>query len=469
MSKLTRKPTQQPQLSEPARFERFNLTENPFPSQPTVNKDSKDKRINGEIYEMEIRRNEYKIIEETFLRQPQANPNHLRLGYIIDSSYIGRGNGKSAFLVNLLNKINKEYCLDISDGMNKCFAVYVFPELGGRTKTFTSYVDVFFQAILQSNIIKISLATLRLEAIVELYPDANLDIESQDENELVENLNSREWFKNNSLDTTKISQQIYANEYLQELPPDFPLFIGRNSFILRPLVTQEDFEKHYKEQLRKSKDKIDFVFSQLVQFFLAAGFNGAYILVDDFERIPDFQSARQKKDFALELRSCLFDGMYTSAKIGFYNFLLVLHAGVSRLISEAWASSGMENRSPIFSQIAAKHIIKFEKLSQGHATLLLKKYLDEYRIDRTKSSELYPFTEDGIKRIGELAEFNASKMLKMAFDLLEKIVDDPNQQEIDSSYVNANKGLQEDDASRPIPTIENAESVDLSKLAGESE
>lgn len=40
----------------------------------------------------------------------------------------------------------------------------------------------------------------------------------------------------------------------------------------------------------------------MVYLFLASGFNGAYIIVDDFERIPDFQSDRQKRDFALEIR-----------------------------------------------------------------------------------------------------------------------------------------------------------------------
>jgi hypothetical protein len=112
------------------------------------------------------------------------------------------------------------------------------------------------------------------------------------------------------------------------------------------LVSQADFKAHY-EQLKRGAERLTFVFSHLVRLFQAADFNGAYLLVDDFERIPDFQSARQKRDFALELRSVLFDGLYLNARAGFFNFLLVLHAGVPRLISEAWQESGMETRSPI--------------------------------------------------------------------------------------------------------------------------
>ena len=65
----------------------------------------------------------------------------------MDTSYIGRGNGKSAFLVNLYNDINQDFGLDLSNNLNKCFAVLVSPELGGRTKTFSSFIDRFFDVI----------------------------------------------------------------------------------------------------------------------------------------------------------------------------------------------------------------------------------------------------------------------------------------------------------------------------------
>ena len=37
-----------------SRFQIFNLRENPFPTQPMINKENNDKRYNGEIYESEI-------------------------------------------------------------------------------------------------------------------------------------------------------------------------------------------------------------------------------------------------------------------------------------------------------------------------------------------------------------------------------------------------------------------------------
>jgi hypothetical protein len=355
VSNLFRKPTQLQNLDTSGLYERFNLYENPFPSEPTVNKESTDKRINGDIFEIQIRQKEFDLIRENFLMQPQINPNHIRLGYIIDTSYIGRGNGKSAFLINLLHAINDEYCLDLSNQQNKCFGAYVSPEPGGRTKTFPSFVDSIFEAIVNSNIISFCLASLRLEAINSLYPE--ISFEGLCEPEIVENLNDQSWFTANDLQIREIDNLVFSENIFQDFPAEFPIYSGRNN-LFSEFINQTTFKNFYRFKLKKAKEKMDFVFTHLVKLFVASNFNGAYILVDDFERIPDFQSARQKKDFALELRLCLFDGYYLNSKIGFYNFFLVLHAGVPRLISEAWAESGLENRAPI-SQSTYKNIIPF--------------------------------------------------------------------------------------------------------------
>ena len=124
------------------KYLRFGLTENPFPASPALNTDAEDRRINGNIFELEIRQKEFNQIKKEFLEPPQFDPNHRRLGYIMDTSYVGRGNGKSAFIVYLQEQINQDYCLDISKEQNKCFAIRVLPESGGRTKTFESFIDI---------------------------------------------------------------------------------------------------------------------------------------------------------------------------------------------------------------------------------------------------------------------------------------------------------------------------------------
>ena len=468
MSRLRGRPSDELPLDVSGRLDRFSLRENPFPSEPVVNKDSTDRRINGDIFEMEIRRKEYDQVLTSFITQPQSNANHLRLGYIIDTSYIGRGNGKSAFLINLQQNINREYSLDISNGLNKCFAIYVTPEPGGRTKTFPTFVDIFFQSILSANIIKECLAILRLEAVTELYDDFDPDTEAEDENTLIDILTTKSWFEEHNYDVRTISNQLLQNKYLQDLPTDFTLFAERQS-LLKPFVSQTDFEEYYFYYLKKPRDKINFVFSHLVRLFQAAGFNGAYVLVDDFECIPDFQSARQKRDFALELRASLFDGPYVNARIGFYTLFLTLHAGVPRLIDDAWAASGMENRAPISPQIASKHIIPFEKLTKQHASMLLIKYLAEYRINAEGAGPLLPFTEEAVSMIGELSEYNAAKILQMAYVLLDKASEIESQNIIDDAFVIANKGFRGEMSENGATTILGTESTDLIKKAKSQE
>jgi len=467
-SKLTGKPSAVPESQISGKYEIFNLNENPFPSEPMVNKDSKDQRINGNIYEIILREKEHERILSHFIKISQNDPNHLRLGYIIDESYIGRGNGKSAFLLYLLHEINQNYSLDMSDGLNKCFAIYIAPEPGGRSKSFSSFVDLIFQSMVSSNIIRNCTAIMRLNAILELYPNKSEVLDKEEEETLVENLNKEEWFKEHEIELARIGSYIQQNVFLQKLPSDFPLFNETGNQSLFPkMVSDDDFIDYYRN-LKKGKQRIDFVFSHMISFFQAADFNGAYILVDDYERIPDFQSSRQKRDFALELRSVMFDGMYENAKVGFYNILLVLHAGVPRLIGDAWQESGMEARSPISTK-SSNHVIPFEKLNKTHVLLLLKKYMDAYRIDPNQSKDIEPFTTDGAERIGEKSEYNAAQILKTAYGLLDRAASNITISElkIDKAYVdryiveNDREYLEKDDAM----SIDKSNPVDLQKKA----
>ncbi len=459
MSKLNRKPKQLQNVDLEAKYQRFALTENPFPTSP-VNKDSTDRRINGKIYEGGIRSIEYNKIETAFLKKPQTDPSHLRLGYIMDTSYIGRGNGKSAFLVNIIDHINNEYCLDISEDINKCFAVYVAPEAGGRTKTFDSLADLLFEAIYSSGFISLSLASMRLDAITEAYPDVEID--EDDEPNLIQSLNSEEWLQERNIEFGKLMDIIWRNEFLQKIPDVFPLFSSRHE-LLKPFISEISFLNFYRN-LKKGREKLDFIFSHLVQMFMASGFNGAYIFVDDFERIPDFQSGRQIRDFATELRSVLLDGSYENARYGFFNMFLVLHAGVPALISDAWSRSGLNQRYPLSPKIESPHLIHFEKINPDHVNLLIKKYLTEYRTASFSGDELTPFTPDAINLVAEKSEYNAATILKNCSALIERSLD-AGKADIGADFVREEIEILEGVVSREEPSLDDSNATDLRKKA----
>jgi len=463
MSKIFRK------ASEPLsadfinrKFEKYGLSENPFPITPYVNQDSPEKKYNGSIYDDSIREDEFEKIKTNFLNISQNEADHLRLGFIIDKSFIGRGNGKSSFLLHLYKAVNSDYCLDISNGVNKCFAIYFSPDGGGAIKSFDKFVDNFFQAICKKQIINEALAILRYEAIEELNDwKKPSEVAKLDESEIVERLNDTLWLSNNTKSfRSVIAKQIFKKPLLAALPAEFPL---KKELAGSKLSNQDSFIEYY-STLRKDKAKLDFVFDHLVALFISAGFNGSYVLVDDFEKIPDFQSSNQKKDFATQLRTVLFDGGYLNSRIGFYNFILALHAGVPRLMAEPWSLAGMEQRVPMSSALEQKHIIDFGKLENKHAITLLKKYLSEFRKPGYKGKELSPFDEASIILLANTSEMNISKILKNSNQILEA-ADNEKISQIDTDYVNSffSKKNESKQLEAEEKIINNSEKVDLLK------
>lgn len=464
MPNILKKPTSNLPESQ-TRYELYNLQENPFPVTPFVNKVSPDNRYNGGIYESNIREAELSQIIENFIKEPQSNPNHIRLGYINDNSYVGRGNGKSAFTLNLIKIINEEFCLDISDQANKCFGLHITPEPSGRTKTFYDLVDLIFDEIVSRDIIDYCLASLRLEAILSIDSEADkIDLESDFNNNqetIIQKLNDRAFFSEKKISVSAVTNKIYEKREIAKLPQLFPLTKDKKNFYGFNITNQNDFIKTYQE-LRKGRERLQFVFNDLVLFFEASGFNGAYIIIDDFERIPDFQSEKLKHEFALEIRTNFFDGISENARVGFFNLLLVLHAGVPRLIEKAWAVSGMERRSPISSETGqySKHIISFNKLNFNHTKSLLEIYLEQYRINPDQDNAIFPFTEESITLIGEQSDYNASIILEKSYMLLEQAANEK-QPIIDPEFVNKILGKKDDSDEYEPNDISTEESEDL--------
>lgn len=450
-NKFLKRATAKPDPDRESRFNKYGLSDNPFPSEPFVNRNSSDSRINGDIYEETLRAEEHSKLRTNFFEPERTNASHLKLGYIEDTSYLGRGNGKSAFILNASEVANKSYCLEESKGANKCFSLILNPQAGGKTKTFDAFVDLLLKAIHDSGFIEIAIGSLVIEAIaLDSNSEEALSVIT-DERTLIKSVYSSDWYAEYKIDRSAISDHLSINPFLRQVVPGSPLGdLAKTSSLFDDFVTSQDCLNHYMAVLRKGQARLEFVFNDLTLLFLAAGFNGSFVFVDDFERIPDFQSTRQKKDFATELRSVLFDGPYASSTYGFYTFLLVLHAGVPRLISDAWQTSGISSRSPIGDQ-SSSHVIPFEKLGATKIESLLSRYLNEFRTKNSDSS-LDPFTKPAISLIAEACEFNAGKILSTCHRLLDKAATD-NVESLDKSFISANLDVEStEDASGELQT-----------------
>lgn len=422
-NKFTSRPAILPDKNVSARFHRFKLRDNPFPNEPFVNSRSKDSRINGDIYEASLRHDEHSKLQKAFVEPSRNDGSHLKLGYIEDASYLGRGNGKSAFILNATERINSAYCLDSSQGRNKCFSVIVNPIGGGKTKSFDSFVDLLMTSILESRIIDVAVGSLILDALDQDPAHSTLVRSIANEDQLIESVFSEKWYEANHIDRTMLCQHLSKNDFITEFRNDTPLAqLANRTSLFNEFVTSDLISSHYFGVLRKGQSRFELVFNELPRLFLAAGFNGGFIFVDDFERIPDFQSARQKRDFAIELRTALFDGPYVSSAYGFYTALLVLHAGVPRLINDAWQASGINSRSPM-NETGSPHVILFGKLEPNKVESLLIRYLDEFRLSIESKGELWPFTPAAVKLMAESCDYNAGRILQTANSMLDYAID----------------------------------------------
>ncbi|CAN5241940.1 hypothetical protein BH09SUM1_BH09SUM1_22220 [soil metagenome] len=464
MSKFLTKIATEAIADRSGRYERFGLRENPFPSDPFVNRESQDSRLNGRIFELNVRREEYERLTNLFLKPPKGQPESPRLGFIVDNSYVGRGNGKTAFLVNVINLINADYNCSLSGGANRCFAVYISPQPGGRTKTFSSCLDQIFNSMIRQSIIRDTLVTIYSMAASAVSPKC---LDGMSDDEISSKLLQMEWYESLGISLSAVYDTIFSMAGARSLPVDFPLNTARRS-LLPEIVSPQDISAYYAEFAKKGASQLDFMFTDLINFFKMAGFNGGFLFIDDFERIPDFQSYRQKRDFALEVRSCFFDGLYENAKQGFYTLSLVLHAGVQRLIQEAWQETGMEARAPMLMTPTTNHIIKFEKLTTARARDLIARYVDEFATNPKKTAT-WPFSEPALDRLAVLSELNASRLLKLCYGVLDRASEDRSVAEIDVQFLDKLKteGLLTDGQSVPLESIGDLDTVNLAVKAKE--
>jgi len=135
-----------------------------------------------------------------------------------------------------------------------------------------------------------------------------------------------------------------------------------------------------------------------------------------------------------------------------------------RINGKAWSSSGLDQRYPLSPKVASPHLIPFEKLNREHVSLLIKKYLDEYRSDSFSGDELTPFTLSAINIIAEASEYNAATILRTCSVLIEKSLAD-DRDEIDEAFVHAEIGKREGIMSGEKSSLDDPKATDLMQKA----
>jgi len=419
MNKYTRRATVQPAEIRDL-YSKYNLKENPFPYNPFIEPESEDPKRNGKIFDENIRLKELKKFKESFLLPPLTG-DHNRIGYLLESSFTGRGNGKSAFLVNIQNSINSDFSATVSNNLNKAFSIYIKAKASGHNAKFWQISQEIIKELANKKIFEDGLIALRYEVLEENDWSKNLN-KSLNNEEDYKNLLDNGWLLQKGINFPVFHQKLKQKMIAAGISSDLADLLSSKSDLASKNILQKFIEE--KQEPWKKKELNRFLFDELARFFILCGFNGCYILLDEFEKIADFQKPAERIEFAYELRQCVLESNLQSGITGFFIFIITMHPGTQRLILESWEKSGINARSPLPGEdfMEAPHVITFEDIKKQDISALVKIYLDFYRIDKENPSDLYPFDEEAINIIAEVSKYNAARILKFSHLLLSELI-----------------------------------------------
>ena len=380
-----------PAAAEPAPnlYERFGLTQNPFPDKPSVVRGSEDRRLNGSIYWADLREREERDFERLLV--PAADRADVGpMAFLMDyATRRGRGIGKTAFLGYQARRIMEDLGEKLTGGAYVLFAAHILPSGEGRCRKFWQFARLLMSELNEQRVI--ARAMWRLRAFSSCVPDTLLDAVGED---VESTLGNDAWLE---------EQGINVDFNLVSVLRSTLIGAGVDGVIAEPLArwghSPDLFEEAFlsrQTDYRWRRAGSSWVFDDLVRAFQAAEFSRGLLLVDEVEKIVVHQNSRERRMFVEDLRYCLMDGPYESARGGFYKMLLTIHPYVQELLAPHWAAAGMDRFCALSGDLESKDTIYFRPLEYELAVPLVREYLDESRLKPDERGRLDPFDQHAL-------------------------------------------------------------------------
>ena len=150
-------------------YERFGLSQNPFPDSPVIVPDAGDPRLNGEIFQADLRQDEQEQFERLLILS-SYQPEPRSIAFLMDyATRRGRGIGKTAFLNYQRRRIMTDLGDDLTDGAYVLMAAHLFPEGGGRTRKFWHFTRLIGESLVRGGCV--AWAIWRLRAFSGMVPE----------------------------------------------------------------------------------------------------------------------------------------------------------------------------------------------------------------------------------------------------------------------------------------------------------
>jgi hypothetical protein len=424
----------------------YGLKENPFPSLALFTPSMDDPRRNGTIYDVEFRSDEEKRYFELFVLPPTGDKPK-ELGFIrLDPQAGGRGNGKSAFLHHLMNRVNERqwngWTTDLDNLQLSALAVHLLPE-PRKQKRFWQFVQLIFETFAEHELFKKVDADFKAAMIIKLLPEAVIN-------------------KLSALPNEEILNLLYSSEKFIALLSENGISLqGYNEEILRFLksIAGEDLDQRFVQDFLTSnadlrslwltwkKDGIadsaylwrnhgaGWFLNGLVPVLIIARYNRLHILLDEFEKIYIYQSTKEREEFLDSMRQNFFERNSVAVRREFLSLILTTHPSIDRYLKTVWTRVGLDNLAPLDPSRIASLSIELGASSKQKLSHLLTTYIDYFRLDSQHQGTLYPFAENALDRAMDEARYYPRGSIWYAHAILVKAASESVPAPINSAYV----------------------------------
>ena len=412
-----RRGSSQSRLTDPS-IPKLNLKYNPFPDSPSVSITSPEPRLNGGLFNDQVRTATVNEFQKKFIDIDFDDPQHLQLGFLWSlSAGESKGFGKTALLAYYLRKINKNYGAGLLSGQ-KLAAIYAKPTT--ETKNFKNLAAFICDSLLQKDpitqatILTDAVRTIRFTLIEEgnvpstLFPP---NLPSFDKEEDFELLTKTSWVEH---EWSFARLDIKMNDYLigfglrEDVAEALSKYHERSGFIISDLM---------------SKRPTEFLFNDTVSFLQAAGFNGLYIFIDDLAESVNAMPEKGRDAFASDVRHWFIDGPDSkAARERFFSSIMVFHPDLDRSLAGSWRKARLHQIASFNIDESPGNNVVLNPLDKEDTIKLLETYIKP-AIDSdklVKENPLHPLTDKTAEVLMGGTSINPGALLKKAYELIDQ-------------------------------------------------
>ena len=403
-NKLLRKPKNTDGLYN--KYQNLGFIQNPFPNEPSVKPYSSDSRVNGSIFLTSLRTEEIQSFKDNVVNTPN------KIGLMMDyAAYKGRGIGKTAFLNYIKKSINEDLGEDISNGNSVLYSVYVAPSADKSNRTLDQIAHAIFTSMHNEGLFLTVFCRLRaMSGLLDNVIDENINEEVYEST-----IANDDWLLERNIDV--VSVDTYVRNVLMDagLTDNNTNLFGCNYKEFCSLLNDDKTDFFWK------KEGLKFLFVNVEKLLKAAMFTNCIILLDEAEKIIQYQNFNERRAFCDNLRTFFIDGNNSNAIDGFFKIVLTIHPNSQELLMPHWAAAGLDRFCSLGGNTSAQNTIFFKPISNDQSVInaLAKIYLRESKIDKQDDS-INPFTQEAIDFAMEKSDRIPGKFLKLLYIVVEK-------------------------------------------------